>query len=278
MFPRVVLLELQDDSLRGQVLNGSTPGPVDIEAPLPALTCRDGMPLETQPLGDLIGDLLVHTNNVDAYLLAALPAAAVQWRVVEWPLSEMPDDPVEALRQLDPLLRLPFGLEDAYIDLQPIPGPPPLQSLLVATPRALVHAWIEVFNLAGARLERLAPAQTCQLAALQPLLDKSLPGQLIVLLDPVPEACRLVLLRGGLPVFEHLLPEDPDDLVDELQRCLRFYRRRDPHATSLRLLLTAPLLDQELIEEAVGVKAKLLEVEPFGSLVLQGLAQRETSP
>jgi hypothetical protein len=63
--------------------------------------------------------------------------------------------------------------------------------------------------------------------------------------------------------------------VYELKRCLVFYQRQQPDLRRLRLLITAELFSQELVEEALGVPAQLLQWEPDGSLVLQGLgAQR----
>jgi hypothetical protein len=277
-FPRLVLLELHDESLRGQVLgDGGEPGPVSIEAPLPALTCRNGLPLEKEPLGDLIGDLLVRDGLIEALVMAALPPAAVHCRVIEWPLSEIPDEPIEALRQIDPPLRLPFPLEEASLDLHPLPGGASPRMLLAAAPRALVDAWIQVFNLAGVQLERLAPAQTCQLAALQERLAGAPGDRLIALLEAGPEERRLVLVEGGVPVFEWELPGDDGALVAEVARCLRFYRRRSPEVRDLELLLVRPSPLAERLARELATTPVPLTAEPFGSLVLQGLATPEVA-
>jgi Tfp pilus assembly PilM family ATPase len=283
MFPQQVVLELRDDALLGQVLRNDHAEPLSIEAPLPALTCRNGMPLEKEPLGDLIGDLLVRDGLIDAWVMAALPFPAVEWRWIVWPFSDMPEDPAEALRQIDPPLHLSTPLDEAFIDLQPLQGEPlpggPAQMLLAVAPRVLVNAWIEVFNLAGAQLDRLAPAQSCQLLALQAHMAGAPTDQLIVLLDPQPRACRLLLLRDGLPVFERNLPAAGEPLVAELKRCLAFYRRQDRQVRRTRLLLTGPLQPIEPLELALGVEAQTVgPEEPFASLVLQGLAARGGTP
>lgn len=278
MFPRQVLLELHDDFLRGQVMREAGPDPVSLEAPLPPLTIRDGMPLEKEPLGDLIGDLLVRDGLIDHYVLAALPAVAAQWRVVVWPFEEWPEDPARALRQIAPPLNLPFSLEEAYVDLQPLPGQP-MQMLLAAAPKALVDGWIDVFSLAGVQLERLAPAQSCQLAAIASLLEDAPDDQLVALLAAdTAETHRLLLVRGGVPVFERVLLSSGDALVDELERCVAFYRRQDSAAQQLRLLLSEALQERPLIEARLSVLAEELTSEPFGSLVLQGLAMQEPQP
>jgi Tfp pilus assembly PilM family ATPase len=275
IFPRQVLLELHDESLRGQVLRNDRPEPVTLEAPLPPFTIRDGMPLEKEPLGDLIGDLMVRDGLIDHFVMAALPLAAVEWRVVVWPFEDWPEDPARALRQIDFPLNLPYPIEEASLDLQPLPGEPG-QMLLAATPKRLVQGWMDVFSLAGVQLERLAPAQSCQLCAIAGLLRQIPADQLVALVDPDPlAACRLVLIRNGVPVFERRLRGAGDELVDDLVRSIEFYRRQDAAAQGLRLLLTQPLEERFALENRLAVVAEELTAEPFGSLVLQGLATQE---
>ncbi len=278
-FPQQVLLELHDHSLRGQVLGGGQlPGPVTIEAPLPAFTCRGGMPLEREPLGDLIGDLMVRDNLIEPIVMAALPPSAVQCRVVEWwPLRQADEDPLESLRKIESSLNLPFPLQEAAIDLQPLPGSRP-QMLLAAAPLPLLEAWIQVFNLAGVRLERLAPSQGCLLAALGPILLDAPADLLIALVAAGPEDRRLLLVREGVPVFEWALPEEDRALVPEVSRCLSFYRRQDQAVRRIRLLLAQPFPRGQELERELGVEAEELLAEPFGSLVLQGLATPEEIP
>ncbi|MEB3199717.1 MAG: hypothetical protein VKK62_04200 [Synechococcaceae cyanobacterium] len=278
LFPREVLIELTDEGLRGQLFRNDRPEPVSLEAPLPPLTCKDGMPLEPEPLGDMIGDLLVRDKLLDTHVMAALPPVAVQFRVIAWPDGEdLPDDPSQALRRLNPDLTLPFSLSEACFDLLPLAGVES-RSLLAASPRRLVEGWIEVFNFAGAQLERLAPAQSCQLAALEGVLQACPEDELVALLDVRPEGVRLMLIREGVPRFERALEPDRSLMAQDLERCLRFYRRQDPAAEGLRLLLTAPLPDVELVEESLGVGAELLDHGPYGSLVLQGLAIHDRTP
>lgn len=277
LFPREVLIELSDEGLRGQLLRNDRPEPISLEAPLPPLTCKDGMPLEPEPLGDMIGDLLVRDRLLDTHVMAALPPVAVQFRLIAWPDDTIPDDPAASLRLLNPQLGLPFELAEACLDLIPAAGLE-ARSLLAAAPRQLVNGWIEVFNYAGAQLERLAPAQSCQLAALQGVLESCLAEELVALLDVRPEGSRLLLIRDGLPRFERALEPDRRLLPAELERSLRFYRRQDPDASGLRLLQTAPLPNQDELEERLGVTAELLDHGPFGSLVLQGLAIHDLSP
>lgn len=278
MFPRQVLLELQDHSLTGQVVLDGKPEPISLEAPLPPLTLRNGMPLEKEPLGDLIGDLLVRDGLIDHFVLAALPPSAAHWRVVVWPFEDWPEDPAGALRQIDPPLNLPFSLDEAYLDLQPLPGSPP-QMLLAASPKLLVDAWIDVFAMAGVQLERLAPSQSCQLAALADLLEDAPTEQLVALLSAEEGGIhRLLLVRAGVPVFERALLSTGEGLVDDLARSIAFYRRQDSAVQDVRLLLTDTVPMRSQLEDRLSVEAELISPDPYGSLVLQGLAMPEAQP
>ena len=164
-------------------------------------------PLEPEPLGDMLGDLLVREKLLDGFVMASLPPEASEVRVIAWPGGIDPDDPERELRRLNPDLGLGFDLAEACLDHIDLPGTE-ARSLVALTPRRLVEAWIEVFNFAGAQLERLAPAQSCQLAALQGLLAEGDPNQLVLLLNNDPERVRLMLLREGLPVFERGMARD----------------------------------------------------------------------
>ena len=141
---------------------------------------------------------------------------------------------------------------------------------------ALVDAWVDVFNLAGAQLERLAPAQACHYLGLLPLLAEAEDDDLIAVLDPRDGCCRLLVLRAGLPVFERVLPIDVEPLRLELERCLAFLQRRDPQARRLRLLLTAPFNLPPGLEGDLGITPEVISSEPYGSLVLKGLAVQES--
>lgn len=278
LFPRELLLELHDDMLRGQVLADGVPGSVRFDCPLPPFTCRGGMPLEKEPLADLIGDLLVRDGLLEAFLMVALPAGAVQWRVLEWPNGQpLPTDPLEAVREIDAAsLRLPFGAADAVLDAQPLPGAEP-RVLVAASPRELVDAWIEVFSLAGTQLERLAPAQSCEFLGLQPVLRPMARRDLLGLLSTHDGVTRFTLFRAGLPRFERTLAATGAALVSELKRSLDFYRRTDPEARDLRLVHSDDLPEAAAIAADLGARLEKLPTAPFDSLILRGLASLEVT-
>jgi len=272
VFPQQVLLELHDTRMVGQALANGRPGPLCVDLPLPANTCKAGLPIEIEALADLIGELLLREGLLDGLVSAALPQEAVLWRVIDWPNAPDPAEAVSALRQLDPDLGLPYPLSQASIDLQPLPTVPG-KLLLASTTQEVVETWIQVFDQAGLSLDRLASPQSCRLAALRDLLAEIPPDLLVVLISPEGTRGRPFLaIRNGVPLFERTLVETGERLVPEIERCLVFLRREFPDVVGLRLLLEGPLEQQEELESALGQPAEQLDVMPFASLTIKGLA------
>lgn len=275
LFPRVVLLDLSDSLLlRGQPLRGDRPaGPV-WSAPVPAQTCRDGVPIAREALGDFIGDLLLEHSSPDAGLVLAIPQEASFWRVLEWPGGEEPEEPLEELLERAPDLGWPQPISECVLDLQPLPGAPGA-SLVVGAARQTVEAWIEVIAIAGGSLRHLIPAPACLATALEPRLQAAEPGELLALLQPDGRTTQLLVWRDGCPEFQRSLPLDPQALLPELEQALQFCRQRF-RSPGLRLLLAeglawVPQLQERLPELAL----ELFDPAPWGSLALQGLALLE---
>lgn len=275
LFPRVVLLDLTDPLLlRGQALRGERPDGPAWSAPVPAQTCRDGLPIARDALGDFIGDLLLEHSSPDAGLVLAIPNEVSLWRVLEWPGGALPEEPLETLLELDPDLGWPYPLADCCIDLQPLDASP-AASLVVGAARQAVDAWIDVIAIAGGSLRHLIPAPACLATALQPRLEAADARELMALLLPDGRATQLLVWRDGCPEFQRQLPLDPQALLPELEQALSFCRQRF-RATDLRLLLPGDLELVPLLQERLPqVALELLDPEPYGSLALQGLALLE---
>jgi Tfp pilus assembly PilM family ATPase len=267
-----VLLAVDDRALQAVALRRGAISTPWWESMLPAQALVDGMPSLVDTLGDFLGDLLLSQGLMGQAVRLALPPQACHWRVVVWPLQEWPDDPIEALRTIDPDLGLPFALADAAIDLLPLPGEP-LRSLLVAAPRELVEAWLAVFAITGSPLERLLPAQVCLRQALLPALEATPAQGGVLMLHPSAAGCMALLWRQGFPLYERLLALDAAQLPHELERSVSFYRSRDPAFRLSQVWLTAPLPAQDQLAATLGLPLELLDSTPYASPVLQGLAQ-----
>lgn len=279
LFPAKVLLALSDQLIAVQRLprrRESLPEPLLV--PIPAATCRAGRPLQVEALGDFIGDLLLGQGQITAQLSVALPAGITHWRVFDSPWVQWPEDPAAALRALEPDLALPVGLEQAYLDLMPLEATVP-QVLVAAIERELLGAWLEVFAIAGVRVERIVPTQLALMAALQERLAATDPEGLVALLHPDVKALRLLVWRAGVPLYERLLDGPPEQQVAELERALAFLQwqlQLAPTAAS-QIWLDGALEPEARasLEALLALPLEVLEADGYGSLVLQGLARLE---
>ena len=234
LFPQRLCLQIDDQGLSVQLLTrGKAPQPSPVAVPLPVGICHQGIPQNGAALGDFIGDWLLELGLVACQVEAVLPVAVCQWRVVTWPFDDHPDDPLQALRQLQIDLGESLKLEQSYLDWQPLPPGPGSQAraLLVAAPKPVVQAWQEVFAVAGVSLQRLIPAQLQQWRALQPLWgDNATSEHWFVELGD--QRSRLWLVVDGVPVADWPLPAcssgaGPDPAwAEALTRCQLFWRQQ----------------------------------------------------
>ena len=234
LFPQRLRLQIDDHGLSAQLLTrGKTPLPPPVQVPLPAGICRQGIPQNGAALGDFIGDWLLELGLVACQVEAVLPGAVCQWRVVTWPFDDQPDDPLQALRQLQIDLGESLKLEQSYLGWQPLPPGPGAQArtLLVAAPKPVVQAWQEVFVVAGVSFQRLIPAQVQQWRALQPLWGDD-PRSEHWFLELGVEGSRLWRVVDGVPVADWPLPACPPGAgpdpawAEALTRCQLFWRQQ----------------------------------------------------
>lgn len=271
LFPKQVLLEITDQWLQLQPVVNGQPREGVIHVPLPEFTIQQGKPMQVEALGDLIGDVLLRDGLMEACVMASLPQEAVEWRVIHWASSKVPENGLEALRRENPELGLPYSLEEATMDLRPLEGEPGKQ-LMASARREVVEGWIKVFDQAGTTLDRLACPRACRLAALQGQLEGIRAGTLVVLLSRRVGGSQLVAIRDGVPLFEWPLPNQGSALVAEVRRCVAFLQREFGDGGELRLLLDGELEVRGELEATLGVGGQQLDCSPYGSLVLQGLA------
>ena len=167
---------------------------------------------------------------------ACLPLAASFWKVVRWPGGQAPDDGASELRLMASDIGMPWSIPSCYLDVHPLVGSPGC-SLVVASPRQFVDAWVEVFELAGIQLQRLLPAQICEWQLLQESTGKKSgdPGEQW-LLELGSLRSRLWVVEDGVPLADWSLPgqrgaEGLDaELKTQIDRRRRFWRhRRNSH-------------------------------------------------
>jgi hypothetical protein len=274
LFPQVVLLDLSDPQLLiGQAFKGGKPQGPTWSAPVPARTCRAGLPVALDALGDFIGDLLLEHSTPDAGLVVALPWELGHWRVLDWPEGSTLEDPAEELRERRVDLGWPFSLDEAALDVQPLAAAPG-RSLVVGISHDALDSWIEVFAIAGGSLRHLIPAQACLHMALQQELASSPPGALVALLQGSSTANDLLVWRDGVPEFQRSLPRDQESLVPALAQALG-YCRSQLGGGAIRLLLDQPFEAAAAIRDQLGLELDVVDRGDYGSLHLAGLGLLE---
>jgi hypothetical protein len=272
LLSRLMLLDFSDPELLiAQAFRRGRPDPETWTAPVPPRTCRQGVPVALDALGDFIGDLLLEHSAPDVGVVVALPRQVSHWRLVEWPDGIEPEEPAELLREQAVPLGWPFAPAAAALAVHPLDEAPGC-SLVVGTPQPSLDAWIEVFAIAGCELRHLVPSQACLHMALQPLLDRADPDGLVALLQPVEEACDLLVWRDGVPEFEQRLPLEAAAMIPALQRALEFCRGRFGDG-DVRLLQAESLEQAPALEECLDLPVELVDRGEYGSLHLAGLGQ-----
>ncbi len=261
LFPSMAYLELEDRSitvLAGQRSGGAFQADVLERVQLPVGLCDRGEPLRQEAVGDFIGDLLIERDLNGVHVRACLPAAASQWKLVQWPGGEWPQDPDELLIRRGDDSGFSLPIQAAYTRVIPLDtdltgGAP--TSLVVAVRQSVLQAWIETLAIAGVTLDGLEAAQVCELRALEPLLRQAPASQLLAVLSLRAEAGRLLLVRRGLPLYEHAYPADSGavELAEQLRRSIDFTLQQDSSATGVRLLVHGTKASGALIEQLASL-------------------------
>ena len=227
---------------------------------LPPGLCRDGLPMQPEALGEFLADLMLEINLLGAEVFLLLPLQSCHWRLLSWPEGSEDSDRLLALRQLDPPLNWPLSLAKSYLTLTPIPpiaaaADAPITSMLVGTSRTLVQAWIEVVDAADLVLTGM---EWMLSAAWRQVLDstKGWQGDIAWLVSSNGR-WRLLLLRDGLPELERVLGtswhlgQSSDELFQEIETCLLFWREDSGMSKSLAWWLTAGADEQQFLRREI---------------------------
>ena len=186
--------------------------------------CRDGMPLQRDAMAELLADLLLDHDLIDAQVELLLPMAGVHWRV----LDGIEPDQFEQAKPALADLPWPLQAQESYTALTSLgtaegsvtSSSVTSSSVTVALGVKRVHlqAWIDVIEQADLVLRRV---DWCLSSALRGLLQltQHWSGDLAWLIQDGP-SCRLVLLRGGVPELDQVMTTAAAE-VDGCQREIR---------------------------------------------------------
>lgn len=167
-------------------------------------SCRDGVPLLREAMGELLADLLFESDVLGAEILLVLPEASCDWRVLEGAsLSRL--EQAEDRSQLLSELTWSIDPDATVLALSPCAD----AVLALGAARPTVQAWIEVVEMADLPLRRM---DWCLSAGLR-ALNRFCPdwtGDLAWLLHSC-RGLRLVLIRAGVPELDRCVSLDVDD-------------------------------------------------------------------
>ena len=253
LFPRQVYLQLEDEAITAMALEGRRIVWLE-RVPLPVGLCEKGEPIRIDALGDQLGDLFVERGYAGARVVAVLPAAASQMRLVRWPSARWPEDPERMLSLNEADLGLQQALQYLDISLVDLSLEPPT-SLLVTVPGNILDRWIEVFTLAEVSLERMEAAKPCICRGLIPILREQNVNGCSAVVQLEPERCSLLVLEDGIPIYERRLPgaTEAEALVEALVRWREFWTEVRPDGNQrLHLFLHGSGLREESQAQALA--------------------------
>lgn len=197
--------------------------------------CRDGMPLQREAMAELLADLLLDHDLIDAQVELLLPMAGVHWRV----LDGIEPDQFEQAKPALADLPWPLQAKESYTALTSLgaaEGSVTASSVTVALGVKRVHlqAWIDVIEQADLVLRRV---DWCLSSALRGLLQltQHWSGDLAWLIQDGP-SCRLVLLRGGVPELDQVMTTaaaEVDGCQREIRAWLTAWQQRSPSSAAL---------------------------------------------
>ena len=165
-------------------------------------------------MAELLADLLLDHDLIDAQVELLLPLAGVHWRV----LDGIEPDQFEQAKPALADLPWPLQAQESYTALSTFGSAECSVTLALGVTCVHLQAWIDVIEQADLVLRRV---DWCLSSALRGLLHltQHWSGDLAWLIQDGP-SCRLVLLRSGVPELDQVMTTAAAEL-DGCQREIR---------------------------------------------------------
>ena len=173
---------------------------------LPPDCCREGVPLQPDVIGDLLGELLQDCDLPGAQVELLLPLQVCRWRLFEVG-SEGSVQSVETARVF--LAGLDDSLEPGNLDVSTQQVGDDI--LVIGVVRHVLQAWIDVVAAADVPLRRVEWSLMSALRAVQRSIPDDWVGDLAWLIQSSGQpGSRLLLLRNGIPEVDQSVPASAD--------------------------------------------------------------------
>ena len=222
------------------------PGAIPEVIPLPSGLVVDGVPLQPEALGDLLGDLVLQQGWSIRQAALVLPSAGSEWRLLR--LAEGQEPAPQHWQQLHQTLpQAASAYENELLAL-----PQPNEWLVLFQPKASLEGWIEVFSQADLELGFVELVELAQMRALG--VGPEWPLSLLVNLHS--QSTTLTLVQQGRPVFRRSWPAppaviDPEAWCQELAAFAEDLRQQAREDKPVQLLLLGAGLQQQGLADAL---------------------------
>jgi len=236
-----------------------------LHAVWPDGACQEGIPQQPEAMADLVADLLLDAGIFGAHVELLLPLELCDWRVVD-------DVEVVTRAELDTTLMdgLPWSFEanDCYVSTSNC-----FDSLLtVGVSRSGLQAWIDLFELADLRLNRVDWLLSAAWRGLQKI--QAFDHSDVAWLLSHQQQQRLVLLRHGIPEADLSLGQNVEKSWLSANRLIEAWQEIKGSSSGFqwRLTVPPPLRDQlaslagQSSEEICSDLSAYQDLRPFDSM------------
>ena len=241
--------------------------------------CRDGMPLQREAMAELLADLLLDNDLMDAQVELLLPLEGVHWRVLDGIEPGQFEQAKPALADLP----WPLQAQESYTALTTLGTAHGSAMLVLGVTRVQLQAWIDVIEQADLVLRRV---DWCLSSALRGLLQLTHPwsGNLAWLIQDG-SSCRLVLLSSGVPELDQVMTTSAADLEGcqrEIRAWLTAWQHRSPSSVELGWWLSVAHdqadLWRTLVDGGRGERLLHQDLPPFESVMDSSFLPKSLEP
>ncbi len=216
--------------------------------------CRGGVPLQREPMGELLADLLLDCDVDGAQIELLLPVGACNWRVLDGVT-------------LDKLAAADFSYLNPAVSDEIPPSQADYRSYLslsdcvveVSTPRQTLQSWIDVIELADLPLRRVTWTLSSAFRATQCLVPPESAHVAWLVKHSESSSPRLILLRDGIPEVDRQLNSDMD-LGNQVRQTVDAWTKLSNAFVSVSWVLTAPETEFHLLAEMLQCNGELLDL------------------
>ncbi|MCM1981283.1 type IV pilus assembly protein PilM [Lyngbya confervoides] len=194
--------------------------------PMPEGAMQDGQFLDYQTIAEALRALLDENGIKGTAVASAIPVGEAVIRLIRLP-AELDDYELrDMVLNQEAALYLPFPREEADVDFQQLgteideDGIERVEVLLVATPKEITNAYLEIFQLAGLDLQVLEVSSFAMIRAIRSQLLQFVSGEAIALVNIDADGTEISIVMDGVPQFNRKIPVGTQQMKSALSRAM----------------------------------------------------------